>query len=190
MAYLELFGSSSNLPKIIGSIPKKTLHLSSFLGKNGQSAYKEMFEEGFNEKMKIGIKSFKKSKMDESLNEDIPYYHGKVKSEEEEWREMIGYLTKSLNVEEEQNFSNLMQEKAPIMKEIVSELKNSQSKTPSGLSNIYLSLFQPNFEILITKNCSEKNDVKRKIFQIREKSKYDKMVPQKNLLVEIFELIE
>lgn len=184
VVFLVIFDKGSNLPKLMNSSAKKTLFIASFLGSNGQRAYNELFESGLNEKIRNGVRNWKMSKVDSQLNDGIPYYHGKMKSDEMEWREMISYLNKIQSIDQ-----SFIAEQVPIMKEIANELKNNESK--SKLAEIYLSLFQPNFEQIILKNLNtEKNDVKRKIFAIREKGKYDNLKPDTKLLVQIFEFIQ
>jgi len=172
---MENFSKEVKVPVLLPTNAKKVLYISCFLGNRGLEVYNELFDNSSKTKnLESNIKIWKSTKIDVHLNDELKHYHSKVSVSPEEWSELIKLIPNTSNVKVDF-------ESEKIMKEIMPLLKNSETKSVANLSNIYLLLFQPNFEYLIEKTLTtEKNNVKREIIKIREKTEYDKLKPQKN----------
>jgi hypothetical protein len=183
---MESFLEQVKLPALATEKTKKVLFIASHLGSSGLTVYQSTNEGGFNDKIKQNVNQWKKSNQTKST---LNYYHGQVHVLPETWKSISACLKcDDEETNTEQLNAKIRQE--PIMKEIISQLKNKETLKIESLASIYLSLFQPSFEDILDKNLdTERNNVKQNIFQIRQDKKYNELKPNKQLLKSIFELV-
>lgn len=184
-------GFQEHLPILLPKQLRKALYVSSGLGKEGLDIYKETFEKSFDFRMETKIENWKKTKIDKHANQEARYYHGDVNFSAEEWNELISFLNFESDSNKKFNWLEAFQNQEGIMKEMIALFKNEESKEPKNLCNLYLSLFQPNFDILIEKSfLTERNDVKRKMVQLRENPKFESIKPNQKIVERILNLIQ
>lgn len=183
----EPFAKDVELPALATTKTRNMLYLAVHLGSRGLKTYHAINEKGLTPKIVGNISKWKQAK---TCDLELPYYHTKLEVSPEEWK-TINSCVKCKEGSSEADSLIASLKKESIMSEIIPHLKHKENLSAESLSSLYLSLFQPTFENLLTNNLpKEKNDTKRKIFEIRESEKYKNLKPNPFILEKIFDNVQ
>ena len=183
---MEEFAARSGVPKTATKRTKNMLFLAAHLGASGIEVYKKINEDGLPLHICKNIDTWSKERTHNLKNDDDDNNASKLTTKS--WEEIVASL--KCNDDKTESALALRILEQPIMKEIQPHLKNKESMKSESLASIYLSLFQPSFDLLLAKNLTtERINSKEKILAIRSAERYKNLKPDAQLLEQIFEIV-
>lgn len=182
----DIFAKDIKLPALASKKTRNMLFLAAHCGKTGMDTYQAMNERGLTPQVTENIKAWKQKRGNYAT---VDYHHSKVNVSSEEWT-AIASCVKCTDDKHTESLEAMLR-KEPIIAEIIPHLRQKDNLSAESLSTLYLALFQPSLESLLVSNLpKERNDVKRKIYEIRESEKYKALKLNPALLEEIFKNVQ